>query len=174
MTKYDEQFKLNIVKQYVPGERGTKAVALAHGLTRSMVGRWIAAYRSHGAAGLVKKPKSYDSQFKLCVLRRMWRDELSYSQTAALFDIRGASTVSRWERQYHFGGVKTLVPKRGRTKVRQRSPQPTKQIAAGTDETRSREELLAELKHLRAEVAFLKKLDASIQAKQTTASKKRR
>lgn len=174
MVKYDKQFKLKVVKQYIPNRHGVTAVAQAHELTPSMVGRWIAAYRSHGQAALVKKSSSYTSKFKLSVLRRMWRNELSYSQTAALFDIRGVGTIQRWEREYHAGGVDALVPKRGRYKVRQKPPKPPKPIATKADQARSREELLEEVEYLRTEVAFLKKWDALIQAKQAAAPKKRR
>ena len=41
-------------------------------------------------------------------------------------------------------------------------------------DTRTREELLDEVEYLRAEVAYLKKLDALIRAKKATALKKKR
>ncbi|WP_420066666.1 helix-turn-helix domain-containing protein, partial [Ralstonia solanacearum species complex bacterium KE101] len=41
-------------------------------------------------------------------LQRMWRDELSYQQVSAVFDLREAGGVSRWDRQYHEGGFDAL------------------------------------------------------------------
>jgi len=46
-------------------------------------------------------------------------------------------------------------------------------VPAGEDE-RSRDELLAELAHLRMELAYLKKLDALVQARQKSAAPKKR
>ena len=104
----------------------------------------------------------------------MQRDGLSYSQVAALFDIRSAGHVSSWERLYHEGGIDALSPRRrGRPRkmVTSLPPQPTE---AGAPDERPREELLKEIEYLRAEVAYLKKLDALLQAKKQAAQKKKR
>lgn len=58
----------------------------------------------------------------------MWANELSYRQMAKAFNIRNAGCIGQWERCYHSG------------------------------ETRTREQLLAEVNHLRMEYAYLKKL----------------
>lgn len=51
---------------------------------------------------------------------------------------------------------------------------PPKPTEAGSPDERSREELLKENEYLRAEVAYLKKLDALLQAKKPAAQKKKR
>lgn len=174
MAKYDERFKLKVVKQYLSGAAGAGRVAQEHGLSRSVLQRWVSAYREHGRAGLSKKYSIYDARFKLDVLRRMWRDELSYNQVAALYDIRHPPRVGIWERQYHAGGLGALAPKlRGRPKRMPTAKPPIKPAAQGND-TRTVEELRKENEYLRAEVAYLKKLDALIQAKKAAARKKRK
>jgi len=110
MTIYSEQFKLGVVQEYLAGPGGIKAVAMAHGVTRAMVQRWVAAYRHHGAAGLAAKRGGYSASFKLKVLRRMWRDRLSYRQAAALFDVRGEGVIGKWERRYHAGDEENPRP----------------------------------------------------------------
>jgi len=45
---------------------------------------------------------------------------------------------------------------------------------APDDDKRSREQLLAEVNQLRMELAYLKKLDALVQARQSQAQKKKR
>jgi transposase len=50
-------------------------------------------------------------------------------------------------------------------------PQPSED---GAPDERPREELLKEIEYLRAEVAYLKKLDALLQSKKPAASKKKR
>jgi len=96
----------------------------------------------------------------------MWRNALSYGQVSAVFDLRGRGSVGRWERQYHGGGFDALQP---RPKGRRPTMPNTKPIAAAdaaqpADE-RSRDELLRENEYLRAEVAYLKKLDELLRKK---------
>ncbi|KGC08049.1 putative transposase DNA binding site ISRme12 [Burkholderia cepacia] len=50
---------------------------------------------------------------------------------------------------------------------------PAKPTDVETKDTLTREALLAELKYLRAEVAYLKKWNALVQAKEAAAQKKR-
>jgi transposase len=175
VAKYDEQFKLKVVRQYLSGTAGWKRVAKEHGLSHAMVRRWVASYREHGLAGLTKKYKVYSAQFKLALLRRMWRDALSYNQVAALYDIRHPGRVGIWERQYHAGGLDALAPKpRGRPKKMPTDKHPTKPAVPEGQDTRTVEELRKENEYLRAEVAYIKKLDALIQAKKAAARKKRK
>src|SRR5471032_798654 len=76
MTKYNEQFKLTVVRQYLDGRQGYKSVANDHGLDHTMVKRWVDRYRQHGIAGLQKKFNHYNAEFRLSVLQRMWREQL--------------------------------------------------------------------------------------------------
>lgn len=145
-----------------------------HGVGKSKIRSWVDLYRRHGAAGLRKKFSHYSARFKLLVLKRMWRQELSYSQVVALFDLRGGTgVVSSWERQYHKGGLDALEPKpRGRPK-KMKMPE-TPRVPAQPQDARTLEELRKENEYLRAEVAYLKKLDALIRAERLAAPKKRK
>jgi transposase-like protein len=104
---------------------------------------------------------------KLQVLEHMWREELSFNQTIHLFNLRGGGgVVSTWERQYHQGGITALAPKpRGRPK-QMKSPTSPKPLSDKTTEAKTLQELQRENEYLRAEVAYLKKLDALVRAKQ--------
>jgi len=152
---------------------GTPALSKKYGVSDSVLRRWIRAWQHHGEAGLRKKYEAYSAEFKLNVLRRMWHDELSYQQVSALFDLRETSGVSRWERQYHEGGIDALKPRpKGRPphmSQPKQDPQPTPEP---TQDERPREDLLKENEYLRAEVAYLKKLDALLRAKQQGPKKK--
>lgn len=173
MSKYDEQFKLKVVKQYLASQGGFKRVAQQHDLDYAMVRRWVCTYRLHGKKGLSKKSTHYSAQFKLSVLQHMWRTKLSFNQTAAVFDIRSWASVGIWERQYHSGGLNALAPRpRGRVKKMPQSP-PSKPVELTTDDQRTREQLLKENEYLRAELAYLKKLDALIQAEKRKAPLKK-
>jgi transposase len=173
MTKYDERFKLSVVRQYLKSTDGYKSVAKQHGLDDAMVRRWVLAFRAHGKDGLKKKFTHYSAEFKLSVLQHMWDNELSYGQTAALFNIRSLGSLSVWEREYRRAGLEALVARpRGRPKSMPVAPPQPEQKP--DDDKRSREELQAELDYLRMENAYLKKLQALVQARQQQAAPKKR
>jgi len=173
MSKYDTEFKHKIVQQCLAGRHGAKSVAKMHGLKHGQVERWVAAYRQHGLAGLTKKYASYDAPFKLKVLRHMARGMLSLQQAAALYDIRNPDQIRRWSHAYHEGGIEALMPKpKGRVKPMKPKPPPPEPPV--NDDARTLEQLRKENEYLRAEVAYLKKLDALIQAKRADAPKKRK
>ncbi|AJY17196.1 hypothetical protein FEP63_03341 [Burkholderia multivorans] len=139
-----------------------------------MVRRWVASYREHGEDGLSKKHSHYDARFKLSVLQRMWRDELSYARVAVVFGIRNERSIPVWERLYHEGGIEALMPRRRGRPPKMTTLPPPKPTDDAAQKEPSREELLKEIVYLRAEVAYLKKLDALLQSKKQTAPRKKR
>lgn len=175
MAKYDEEFKRTVVKEYLSGPLGYKALQARHGVGRATIKSWVDVYRQHGDAGLRKKFSHYSARFKLSVLKRMWRQELSYRQVATLFDLRGgAGVVSNWERRYHEGGLDALEPKpRGRPEA-MTPPEIPKPGPAQPQDTRTLEDLRKENEYLRAEVAYLKKLDALVRVQKQAVPKKRK
>lgn len=176
MAKYDEQYKLRVIERYKSGQHGgLKAVAAWFGLHHSQVRYWVSQHEQHGGAGLRQKRSVYDVSFKLKVLEHMRREGMSCQHAAALFDIRSASQLGTWRRQYDNGGVDALASRRQGRSQKMPDSLPLKPRASpGSDECRSREELLKELEYLRAENAYLKKLDALIRAKQQAAQTKRK
>jgi transposase len=167
--QYDERFKLLIVQQCLREDTSLREVARQHGLDESCVRQWRDSYRQQGALGLRRKYIHRSAAFKLMVLERMWQDGLSRRQASALFDIREQGAIGRWEKQYHSGGPSALTPKRkGRRPMTNKPPSspPT------PDAERPHEELLKELAYLRAENAYLKKLDALTQEKRAARGRK--
>ena len=172
--KYSEQLKLVVVQDYCSGNGSLKAVAKRHDVDISAMRSWIAAYKNHGVEGIKRKKRAPRSaEFKLSVLQRMWAEDLSYRQAAALYDIRKFDTLKLWEQQYDAGGLKALIPlpKGPRKAVPEPSMAPTQII---DDKTLTREQLFDELCYLRAENAYLKKLDALVQEKRQSALQKKR
>lgn len=171
--KHTEQFKLAVVEHYLASADGYKAVARHHGVALSLVKRWVAFYRHHGAGGLKRQPRSrYSAEFKLSVLQHMWDNNLSYAETSVHFNIRAQCCVGMWERSFSEGGSEAPISPDQRTPTTM--PDPQKNLVPSTeaspdDETRSREELLVELNYLRMENAYLKKLEALVQAKRKAA-----
>jgi len=172
MAKYDESLKLELVRRYLSGSAGTRALAKQFGVDRSSLRSWVDRHRELGSQGLRRKGRTeYSAQFKLSVLRRMQAEAWSRQQTAVMFDLRGGGgVVARWQRQYDEGGLEGLDPKPiGRPRTMPKPPDPA---AAQPDETRTLERLREENADLRAEVAYLKKLEALVRANRQAARKK--
>jgi transposase len=97
----------------------------------------------------------------------MQDEKLSYRQIAALFNIRNRDMIALWQQAYAVGGFAALSPRwsiRRIAMAKQMDPEP-----GGEDhenEKRTRQELLDELRQLRMENAYLKKLKALAQAAQ--------
>jgi transposase len=105
----------------------------------------------------------------------MWQQELSYRQVVALFDLRGGTgVVANWERLYDEGGLDALEPKpRGRPK-KMKTPETPVPVPVQPQDTRTLEDLRKENDYLRAEVAYLKKLDALVRAQKQAVPPKRK
>lgn len=173
MAKYDEKFKLAVVQDYEAGKESYGAVARRHDLDHATVRKWVESYRQHGPQGLCKKHSRYSAQFKLTVLQRMRHEELSARQAVALFDIRGGTgVISAWLRRYHQGGLDALKPKpREMTPPEFKPPQVQPPQAHDAHDL---EALREENEYLRAEVAYLKKLEALVRARRQAAQTKRK
>nr|WP_301098518.1 helix-turn-helix domain-containing protein [Otariodibacter sp.] len=117
------------------------------------------------------KPKTskahYSSEFKLNVLKTMFEQNLSQSEIALKFNISSPALISHWYKAYQQQGMNGLIPEpKGR-------PSMTKPfITDKPDEEKTLAELKRELEYLRAENAYLKKLDVLLREKKQ-AEKKR-
>lgn len=103
----------------------------------------------------------YDLEFKLQVLRRMQDESLSCREAGAVFNIRRFDVIGTWERAYQAGGLAGLTSAREAKKVgMSEAAREDGSVESTQDAERSRRELLQELRQLRMENAFLKKLEA--------------
>jgi transposase len=167
MGIYSDQQKVAAAADYCGGCLGLKQVARRHGVNVASLRLWAAAYRVHGAAGVkTKRRKFYSAHFKLSVLQRMCDEDLSYRQVAALFNIRNRDMIALWQQAYEIGGFAALYPHSGIRKTAMAKQAETSGAEEPGDETRTRQELLDELRQLRMENAYLKKLKALAQAEE--------
>lgn len=173
MGKYTAEFKLAVVEKYLEGSMSYRTLAKQFGMpNHSLVERWVGFYRQHGEDGLSKKSSSYSAEFKLSVLQHMWDNSLSKGKTATVFNIRRHAMVGTWERAYQAGGFDALKPQR---RKRQTMPASDKPETDKVDDNRTREQLLEEVAYLRAEVDYLKKLEALVRSqKQLPTLRKKR
>lgn len=171
MVKYSSGFKEEVAKAYLQG-KAARPVAARYGVAYKRVQRWAALYQRHGKAGLDGLHQHYSVEFRLQVLQHMEREGLSLGQATVLYGIGGNSTVSRWVRLYHANGIEALsLRPRGRPPAMTTKPLPPPSPPE-TESTATHKELLKENEHLRAEVAYLKKVRALVRAKESTRRKK--
>ena len=100
-----------------------------------------------------KPNRRYTPEFKIRVIETMHREKLSYHEAARQFNIPDHHSVAAWERIYLEEGAEGLrIERRGR-KSTGRTPKLEKKVE---------EDLIAEVQRLRAENAYLKKLNALV------------
>ncbi len=98
--------------------------------------------------------KRYTGEYKQKVVETMMREKLSYKEAARQFDVSQDTVVAKWERIYLEEGPEGLyIERRGRSS----KGRPPKKLKPEVEE-----DLLAEVQRLRAENAYLKKLNALV------------
>lgn len=171
MKKYQTEFKLKVVKSFLDGNGGAKLLARQWSVPEEKIRTWVSHYRLHGIDGLKPKRSKYSTQFKLQVLSHQEREQLSNRQVAAVYDIRNPNQVVVWRRKLDEGGVEAFrIMEQEHASMKKESSclEPP-----STDITDSAQALREENERLRAEVAYLKKLQALIRAKRSAAPTKR-
>lgn len=167
MKKYQTKFKLKVVKSFLAGDGGAKLLARQWSVPEEKIRTWVSHYRLHGIDGLRPKRSKYSSQFKLQVQSHQDREQLSSRQVAAVYDIRNPNQVVTWRRKLDEGGAEAFgirEEEHSSMKKDRRCPAPP-----STTVTDSAQALREENERLRAEVAYLKKLQALIRSKRSTA-----
>ena len=162
-VKYTFNQKLLAVRSITSGQESNLTAARKIGCNKAIIQRWVRLYKQHGVKGLSLKNGSYKESFKLYVVRYMLKNKLSILQTAAIFAIPQHSAVSRWLKAYKCYGQAGLIETRGRKKSLMAKKIKKKKGTIADPSAEKVAALQKELEYLRAENAFLKKLDALIQ-----------
>ena len=174
--KYTKAFKTNTVRKYLNGHLSSAEFSKKHSLNDATLRRWASRYKQHGKSAFdveLKVSTRYDASFKRSVLQKMEDDGLSYSATAALFNLGSQCAVARWKRLYERGGIDALKSKGERMPAKVNKSHKDNTDKNLTAEQEALAKALEELEYLRAENAYLKKLDALMQSKKSAPKKKR-
>lgn len=162
--KYSPETKLAVVNHYLSGKDGEERTASRFGVERTSVRRWVRVWQLHGTEGLSGKNNHHSAEFKLAVVRAVISDHLTLREAAARFNLSAETVVRHWVCVYNDAGAEGLLNiQRGRPgkMTKQKSTPP---LTDKEPENLSPEELRAELRYLRAENAYLKKLKALVQS----------
>ena len=108
--------------------------------------------------------KRYTPEFKKLVIETMQEEKLSYSETCRRFEVSSRDQIKSWERIYLEEGPEGFaVERRGRGSTGR-----PKKLPKDVEE-----DLLAEVQRLRAEVEYLKNLQALVLEDERRQHKKR-
>lgn len=171
MKKYSDEFRVLAVNKVL--EIGNiKRAAQELGTNKAILRTWLAHYNAGGIEQLLHKNNTYTSEFKQTVIEYRRRYRLSLVQTIAHFKIPSFSLVLSWEKKYAEEGLIGLLPKaKGRTAKMQKGTKSEINKENKAKEVTREQELEAENEQLRMENAYLKKLNALVQAREEQQSK---
>lgn len=154
MAQYTEEFRRKVVQHYLSTHDGVKRTAKIFGVHKATIQLWISTYREHGEDVAVSDKKRHRRapEVKEAVVHDILDNQMSVRQAAAKYNI-SRPQLARWLESYKNGGIEALAG----MKQRKRTDASTQ---AKKPEFLTLEE---ELDYLRAENAYLKKLQALIQ-----------
>lgn len=170
MAKYSPEYKLQVIKRILEDGVSTAEVVKKYNVRKSEVRKWVAAYKTHGMDGIVRKHNSYSGKFKQEVIEDMRTNKLSFFETAVKYNLGNHDLVARWERIYLEEGPEGLyIERRGKVSSRigtlkGRPPKLDKKIE---------DDLIAENQRLRMENDYLKKLNALVREREISERKKK-
>ena len=160
MIKYNLDFKVKIVNEFLDG-CGSTTLSKKYSIpNHSTIMDWVHTYQLRGVSGLRprKGGQKYSGMFKAEVLN--WRNQnmTSFSETALHFNIPAGSTVCRWQKKYEDLGIDGL------RYGQDISLNMNKNVKHNSEDNLSKEDELKQLKKenlmLKVENEFLKKVDA--------------
>lgn len=172
MTKYNLELKKKFVELIESNQYSIGAVSNELGISVSMGRRWWKMYQTHGLEGLSMKSGKYSGEFKVHVVKYMYENHLSVKEASAMFGIPSDTTLLRWECIYASEGESGfMLEKRGRPRKNDMEKEKT-EIECNPNNSETKDDLILEVKRLRAEVAYLKKSIALKEEKRSLQTKK--
>ena len=98
MAKYSTEYKLKIVREYLAGQGGYRALSKRHEITESQIEHWVKAYRAFGEDGLKRSraQQTYSFEFKRSAVECYLSTEASYQDVALAHGLNNPSMLVRW------------------------------------------------------------------------------
>lgn len=158
MIKYNSEFKLKIVKEYLNG-CGSNTLAKRYSIgNHSTIMNWVHMYDKYGSSGLElrNKEKRYSGMFKIEVLNWIDQNNASFPEAAIHFNIAASTTIWRWHKKYDSEGISGF--EYGQDAFGNMKKNTSKKDKSFDKDTLKR--LEQENQRLRIENEFLKKVDA--------------
>ena len=174
MTKYNTEFKIKVVKEYLEGNVSYKDLAKKYSIPdKSNVRRWVNAYESQGYDGLKvsRTNNNYSLDFKLNTVNLYLTGEMSYQSLANELKINNPPMIAKWVKEFREEGIEGLKEKKRGRPSNMPSTDKNKDLKNKGNKTKKElselEKLRKENYYLQMEVEILKK---KIQFSQMTES----
>lgn len=155
MSKYNVEFKLKVVKEYLEGNIGYLSLAKKYNISnKSIIQRWVEAFKNQGYEGLEvkRKNKKYTLEFKLNTVNLYLTGEMSYQNLANELKINNPSIIARWVKEFREEGIEGLKAKKGGRPSNMPSTDKNKNLKTKSNKTK---EELSEVEKLREENYWL-------------------
>ncbi|AHG19128.1 hypothetical protein Z042_23305 [Chania multitudinisentens RB-25] len=168
--KYSVKFKVQVAKHYLSRIEGADLTAKRFKIDHGTVRKWAEVYKAHGHDGFETSYHRFSAASKEAIVLDMWENHLSSRQVAAKYKI-APPTASKWEKLYNSGGIDALQGNRKERPPMIKTIKITPKLPSTQSSSFSSEQ--EELEYLRAENAYLKKLQALIQQENELMQKKK-
>ncbi len=145
-----------VLNEHVSVREASKIIGADH----MQVKYWVSMYERYGESGLRMRNFSYSGEFKTKVIEDMYKNRLTLYDTALKYGIPSPSTVLSWKRLYDSHGSAVLYKDSKMWQETMKSRKKVKQEKTLDPQTKA---LLKEVEYLKAENAYLKKLQALVQ-----------
>lgn len=120
MTKFNQEFKLKIVLEYINQGFSLNYLRKKYGIaSNSSISNWVKRYKTYGFKGLIVKHyhMAYSGEYKIKVLNWMHTHHKSYPETALHYNISASSIIFNWQRRMETKGLRALYINPGRPKM---------------------------------------------------------
>ena len=155
MSKYNVEFKLKVVKEYLEGNIGYLSLAKKYNISnKSIIQRWVEAFKNQGYEGLEvkRKNKKYTLEFKLNTVNLYLTGEMSYQNLANELKINNPSIIAIWVKEFREEGIEGLKAKKRGRPSNMPSTDENKNLKTKSNKTK---EELSEVEKLREENYWL-------------------
>ncbi|TLS36239.1 transposase [Pseudalkalibacillus caeni] len=157
-NRYSKELKLTAVQEYLSGDLSLMEVCRKYEIASdSVLRRWIKAYNGHrdlkgmGKKGSMTKGRTTELEERIEIVKYCLENDKDYNLTAHKYDV-SYQQAYQWVKKYLESGQEGLEDKRGRRKKE-------KELTAEERNQLEKKQLERENERLRAELAFLKKLE---------------
>lgn len=170
--KWTIEEKESIIKSILSGSTGVRTVAREKNISTNLIYAWIEKYNNRGISGLNRQISLFDNAFKKSVILDHFENGLSLRSTAKKYNIT-PSTLCNWFHKYEKMGITAFADDLDHNIVMKISSERDKESKDQTSSFDLTKQEREELEYLRAENAYLKKLQALVQEKQLKQSKRK-
>lgn len=169
--KYELDFKLKLINEYKEEKLGYRLICRKYNIDTNLLRTWMYQFDTFGIDGLISgmTRKKYSTDEKIRIIQYRMTHQLSYKETARIFEISNPSLIAQWQMKYNQYGILGLE-----SKPKGRASKTMKNNNKNVDNTRLSESERQELIRLREEnrrleiaIALEKKLQSLARKNQT-------